>query len=367
MKKYLGTTAIITLVASSAIASDITTKIGGNVDFEFGKVIQKEEYRENLSPNQKSFKMRNRAHIFVSAEGSAENGTTYGAIAKIKGTTEQKTGISNGKVDKTYIWIEGQSGRVELGSNFEVSKLMSVGADSIASATGGASDGNWMDYASTINMPNLINSDTFISNYRNKAESDRKISWISPRYSNFQFGVSYSPDINNNVYQNLNDPKVKNALSLAVNYTGIYNDYNIAASLAHDMGKTTIKNTKNIASTKAGVAIGKNGFTLATSYGNDGKSYMKKDEQGYTSKFYTAGIAYEDGPMTTSLTLLNRNTNNSSSKAKLTSYALGLDYKLAAGLKTFAEVTAFKVKDKEKSGFVKNKGTVVIIGSKVSF
>jgi hypothetical protein len=377
MKRYLATTAVVTLLAGSAVAGDLAAKIGGNIDFEMGRVSQKQEYKKNSTPNQKSFKIRNRSHIFVSAEGAAENGTTYGANAKINGTSEQKKGISTGKVDKTYLWIESTAGRVELGSNFEVGKLMAVGAESIAAATGGASDGNWSDYVNfekaspsplTAMGSTFYNGDSLSTNGRSSTETDRKVSWMSPRYSDFQVGVSYSPDMANNgdgVATTGLYTQVKNAFSFAVNYTGVRNDMNVAASLTHDMGKVTTANTKDLAASKVGLAIGKNGITVAGSYGTDGKSYMTKGTQGYTSKFYTAGVAYEDGPMTSSLTYLNRKTNSDLSKAKLTSYALGLDYKLAAGLKTFAEVTAFKAKDKAQT--TKNKGTVVIIGSKVSF
>jgi len=373
MKKYLATTALVTLIAGSAMASDLTAKIGGSVDFEMGKISQKKDYRTDLTPNQKNFKMRNRSHIFVSAEGSAENGMTYGANAKISGTAEQNTAFSNGKVDKTYLWVESKAGRVELGSNFAVSKLMAVGAESIASATGGASDGNWIDYTNFGNgvlqelSSYFYNGDSISTNTTYGKEGDRKISWMSPRYSDFQFGVSYSPDLANNGSNNNNNNNisVKNAFSFALNYTGIRNDMNIAASLTHDMGKVTTANTKNLAATKVGLAIGKNGITVAGSYGTDGKSSMTQGETGYTSKFYTAGVAYENGPMTSSLTYLNRKTNSSISKAKLTSYALGLDYKLAAGLKTFAEVTAFKAEDAAKT--TKNSGTVVLLGSKIGF
>jgi hypothetical protein len=383
MRKYLATTAVVTMFACTAMASELSTKIGGNVDFEMGGVNQKKEYKVNLTPNQRNFMLSNSAHIFVSTEGKAENGMAYGANAKIMGTSQQNLGYANGKIGKTYLWIENQVGRVELGSNAEVSKLMAVGAESIAAATGGASDGSWVDYANfaranqDINpleaMGNVFsNGDPLPSYSRYEKEADRKVSWMSPRYADFQLGISYSPDMANNADISNPDIKidpynqVKNAYSFAVNYSGTRNDMDISASITHDMGKTPATlNTHNVSASKVGLAIGKNGITAAGSYGTDGKSYMPRGTQGYTSKFYTAGIAYEDGPLYVSLTYLNRKTNSIISQAKLTTYGIGVDYKLAAGLNTYAEVVAFKAKDKERT--TKNKGTVVMVGSSVSF
>ena len=92
------------------------------------------------------------------------------------------------------------------------------------------------------------------------------------------------------------------------------------------------------------------------------------------NKFYTGGLAYNQGPMGVSLTYLR----NDKLQNKLDSYTLGTQYKLAPGLMPYFEATAFNVKSKGYDASdldngtatavsKKYKGTAYMFGTKVSF
>ncbi len=247
---------------------------------------------------------------------------------------------------------------------------------------------------------------------------------MSPRISGLQLGLSFAPDLNNNggnnilTSNNINKDgtissignlyfgapvRVKNAWSLGLNYTNSINDVKVALSAVADIGKaekqtivpamintggvvgdvTSIEQTSSgesftgksndLKTYSLGAVVGTNGFSVAASYHNDGKSLTEKDSN-LKSSWWTAGVAYENGPASVSLTYLSGKksdkSDNSSMKTQVVS--LGADYEVAPGLKPFAEVTMvnFKPKNSTSSNQIdttKAKATVFLIGTKLKF
>lgn len=381
MKKLLvTTTALASLVAGAAFADMPSVTVGGKVDFELGVVSQKSAYKTALpgSPNQKTHKFRNRARLFVGAKGKADNGMVYGANARIQPMAEANNAAGNTKDTRTYLFFESSMGRVEMGSNFGVSRLMRVDASNIAHGTGGASDGNWTHY---VNWPGndalwVQSGDTLFAR-SGTFEAVRKVSWVSPRYSGFQFGLSYAPDGGNvgggtaSTYYN----NTKNIWNVALNYSHTYDNMNLAFSAGYEKGKSVDPTDNDLKSYAFGGAVGTGDFTFAASYGSDGKSLTAK-ELGGSAKYWTAGVAYENGPFGGSLTYLHSKMGSKVSNGslvadlgnqKLSAYSVSLDYKVAAGFKPFVEVTMYDMKTSNMNALPKNKGTVVLLGSAVSF
>ena len=417
MKKILlCTTALISLAAVSAIAAEeqkkVEVSLGGSSTFETGIVKQDRNHKApiSFSPNQKTKAVYSKSKVALKAEGHGDNNMVYGAIVRLQVAANQANGFGD-KMDRSYIYNDTDAGSVQLGSNASASALMAVDAGTIASATGGAAQGDWSvfsnvnalghqaDRSSTayalVGSLTTLDSTSKFNDLDNK-ESARGISYFSPRISGFQIGLSYKPDlanagdgVNTNTYLG-STLKIKDVISTGLSYMNSFNDVNVNLSATADRGKVnkwdnatgmpaTIQR-HDLKSYNFGAVVGTNGFSAAVSYGKDGKSLAPK-ARNFSSDWWTAGLAYENGPMTTSLTYLtgkkgnkNERSTNGSPLPLVTTKALslGADYEVAPGFTPFAEVTMVKLKAKNlsTSGYAddgKNKATVFIIGSKIKF
>jgi len=432
MKKILlCTTALASLVAASAFASDIAmdgvpasttlqVTIGGSSTFEAGHVNQDKTNKKNLafSPNQQSNALYTKSKLYVKAEGKAENNIVYGAVVRVQTVANSSNGVGDARSDRSHIYMDTDAGTVHLGSNASATKLMELNAGTIASATGGI-DGDFSTFANTnVTGYNGLGLDG-VDNLYNKldgAESSRKVTYLSPRISGVQFGASYTPDQANNGGNNpftqnadyttnsinntyLGTPvRLKNIWSLGLNYSNTFNDVSVSLSATTDMGRRNnapinsgltqeeldtqngsngtdytladLNNTiqkKDLKSYSLGTVVGYNGFSVAGSYTNDGKSLTNKNStKGFKSSWWTAGVAYQNGPMSTSLTYLSGKKGYNDNNLKSQVVSLGADYEVLPGMKPFVEVTQATYKPSNKSDS-KSKATVFILGTKVKF
>ena len=111
-------------------------------------------------------------------------------------------------------------------------------------------------------------------------------------------------------------------------------------------------------------------YAFGASYGDLGKSMTSSEVLGTkrSTKYYTVGAAYSQGPAAVSLVYSNAKQYGN----KMDIYTLGTDYKLAPGLLPYAEFAYFNGKAGlpnayNKPAKAKFKGYVFILGAKLSF
>jgi len=331
-------------------------------------------------------------------------------------------------------------GRFEMGTNSGVSSTMRIGADNIARATGGI-DGDWANYVNldtyttdsnygtaAVNSDNFVtgpslfltgfggqNSGTPSANYLAGDEKSRKVSYYTPKYNGFQFGLSYTPDNRNTGQDYMNElrdrdtytnrkPTAKDAVAAGLTWEhDMAADQKLQLSLVGETASVKadpedkVDNVQKAYHKVEGFIFGAQynyqNWAFAASYGNRGKSLKAKNltvdnvANGSIKKayFYTAGVAYTQGAVGTSLTYMYTSDN----KNKMDVVSLGMDYQLAPGLLPYAEVTYFNMKQKNNYSAgtpnaiegtdataatvtktnpeAKNKGTAFIIGTKINF
>lgn len=441
MKKLLlCTTALVGFVAGSACAAeDVVVSFSGQSKFEAGTKSQDTNHKAPLpnSPNQKSSAFYTQQKASLKAEGKSDS-LTYGAIMRLQLVGDMSNGMGDARNDRSHIYLDTDAGSVQLGSNFAASKLMQIDAGTIASATGGV-DGDWTNFSSVVASNTAASNttttssqlvaasniaasaavtgvDTLANRLDYKGESARKITYMSPRISGLQLGVSFTPDINNNGGNNLVRSgdldssnmlyfglpvRVKNVWSLGLNYTNTFNDVNVAFAAVADRGKsarqdlsanstytspftgksitlTSDQKFRDLKTYSVGGSVGTNGFTVAASYHDDGQSLTLESQDRFKSHWWTAGLAYENGPMSTSLTYLSgvKGAKGDGQTLKSEIISLGADYEVAPGLKPFAEITMVKFKPKNTSTKTydgvtydtsRAKATVFMVGTKLKF
>ncbi len=236
-----------------------------------------------------------------------------------------------------------------------------------------------------------------LSNRLDKGESARKITYLSPRISGLQMAISFVLDLGNGgsnnllTRDNINDDgtvsvvdnmymgspvRVKNLWSLGLNYTNVFNDITVGLSVGADKGKASKQTIsymdENVNSQSAtlayrdlktysiGASVAAKGFTLATSYQNDGKSLTLTSQDRFKASWWTVGLGYAQDKMSASVSYLSgkKGSNNQNVTTKLTS--LGVDYEVVPGM------IQMKPKSLDSSDS-KSKSTVFILGTKLKF
>jgi hypothetical protein len=312
---------------------------------------------------------------------------------------------------QVMMFLEGMFGRFEGGNHHGASAAMQVDAASLARATGGV-DGDarywWHERAHSsqytsnvfLETPNLPTNE--IGRYGITGKNAAKVTYYTPNFNGFTAGVSFIPDLQSHgsianqapVTKTLSSSSTsggwpfKNIWEGGLHYEGMADQFSIKAALLGQLGESKHLNNagvhtdanKDLKAWEAGINVGFSGITLGASYGSWGKSGTVTTEGSKGTHYWTLGGAYEFNQFGASLTYFNSRNGfgtsgdaaNQYSKAnKLETLSFGVDYKLAPGLLPYAEVTGFKFKDygtqSNGASHEGNKGTIVLVGSKLSF
>lgn len=438
-KNLLTTTALVTLFAGSAFADGMTYREkrgldvnwGGSLDAQLGASSQKEKYKgdRDVTPNA-DVAIDTEARIWLEAKGKTSGGMTYGAHVGISPNVNFSSDTRRNYMDRTYLFMETKDmGRLEAGSNEGAGDMFTLGAGNVAAATGGASGGDWWKYAvlysstaaagntqpgdfilnPALPMDNDITIDAASTGKLASREKARKITFLSPKWDGFQFGLSYIPDVFNNGNKAVLPNTISGGTDQAQGVSGGFmwegkmdKEHMLRLSLVGDWGKvrrslgSAPSITPDVKDTGAVVVGGTwdyRNFMTGASYGwlGDTDAFKSTTNNVKDSWFATLGFGVKsmDNKMMTSLTGMYSERNKNEAYV----VSLGADYQLAAGLLPYAEVTYFKMDGKNTGGFnrsaelstpsggvvsntstrvstaadTENKGVVFILGTKVTF
>ncbi len=375
MKKFLlATSALVgaALVASAASAETPKVTIGGYIDFQAGWADY-DPTAVGQPDGEGGF--RNDTELRVSVDGVSDAGLGYGAVIELEADVVDDRYGEGTNADKTFTYLQGDWGRVEMGSNFGVTKTLKVDASTFARATGGI-DGDFFFFADPAgagagNANYVISPDLRLDagiNARGDAEDAIKITYYTPRVEGFQLGLSYVPDSGdqraalgtsgNSAFN------AENIVQGGVNYTGEFSGVSVAASATGEIGESEdpaiVGTTNDLAGYALGLSLGYQGFTVGGSYGSQEES-LRVD--GSDADFWTLGAGYETGPFGVSVSYLNSTVEQAAAvDNEFQNVSLGADYTLAPGLVPYVEVSFF-----EYEGAVTRDGTVVLVGTELSF
>lgn len=384
-------------VSSTAVAVENIVKIGAVAEVQAihytnnGKASQKE-----LSTYQKKYGFSSSGNFAVNYQLVADNGIKYGTKIGIEQTSKNNRGAP------ISIYIESDFGKFELGSDTSAGKKMRITGYSSSCAPGNGWDAfiisspkNGKDSL----VPYVANFCSFLdSKCRTSRLTDysRKVTYFTPKFGNeahkFQVGISYIPDTSNAGHggirdNNLHTPvgvsnfkfAIKDGISYGLAYEGKFNAA-LSAKLAFvgergkpigfnksDNTKSDLKfkelNTYNI-----GGEITYNQVSVSGSYMNYNKSLTNStiDTRGKNTGIYAAGIKYNFLDKKYAVSLNHFHSNNK--KNKLDASSLGFDYLITKGIKAYAQMTYYKTKGFDIKNNIqdKSKGTIAIIGSKIS-
>jgi len=402
----------------------LSVKVGGKVDIQYGVVNQKDAFKnpannDNLPQTQElTFADMNSAGAqFTNQNAMVSNGellftaekehsdNKYGAQIKVNANTSPSSSGNKNTATQLFLYMENKDGRVEAGATDGVSEAMAISSSTIAKGTGGI-DGdysNWVAYT-VVDKDNNLLQDQFLSAptlpYASQnAKKANKLNYYTPTINGFKAGLGYVRDVTvqGTTYEALSfkDIGYENVIELGLSYEHKVNNMSFAVSATGQTGEARDAFNKDAAAKdkqaiplnrlgawQVGGKVSYDALTLATSYGDWGKSGTLKTVNSSTKKeanFWTAGLAYDHqdkgGVSLTymgsqrvgafSISSMNNDAMNAA-KNKFNAVSLGAEYKVMPGLMPYAEVTTFNYKS-PIADVKTNKGTVVLGGVKLNF
>lgn len=370
MKKILlGTTGLVAvaMLATAANAAE-TPKVtlGGFSDFQSGWTS------DDRDAGERSNGFRNDNEITVKVDGKTGS-LGYGAEINLEADITDDADNQGTNASRTFTYLEGGFGRVELGSNKSVAATMRLDASSVAAATGGI-NGSWTYFvqpgaaaANFITTSKLVTEHGNVSNATLGDESTynaTKVSYYTPKFSGFQAGASYTPKHQDRgqTLGRSDTAGLSDVIDLGLGYEGTLGGVKLAAAGTYEMadGEGALAGafgTDDVKAWNLGAVVGFMGFDVAGSYGDWSDSGIA----GVDGDYWTAGLGYDMGPIGASVTYLTSDLGTS----EFENIVLGADYKLAAGLTPYAEVSFY---DFDAAGTASdNEGTTFILGTQVAF
>ncbi|MBN8544069.1 MAG: porin [Alphaproteobacteria bacterium] len=386
MKKILlGTTGLIGAALLSAAAHAETPKVtlGGFADFQAGQTS------DDRDDNNRGHGFRNDNEISVRVDGKTDGGLGYGAVIDLETDITDNNNNSGGNATRTFTYLEGNWGRFEMGGNRGATAAMGITAGDVAVATGGI-DGDWTNFTNvdgTIAVPGatLAASGGFITKAKGFADhgvttalgdenfyNSTKVSYYSPKFSGFQVGASYTPDMED---RGQTVARVDNAagqfgeiFEIALGFDHQFeNGLKLGAAGTYENGDHDTAANEDIRTYSIGALLGYQGWSAAASYGSWGDSGRAVNTNNDDSDFWTLGAGYETGPFGLSATYLNSTRETGATTDNdFTNFVVGADYKLAPGLTPYAEVSFYEF-DQGGAGGFDNDGTTFLLGTQVAF
>jgi len=362
MKKILFTTILVSSVFSVAMAgsksgSKPSVTINGFSDFQVAIT------EEDLLGTDKDIVFRNDNELKFTFSGKTRTGVEYGAVLDLEADVSNDT-----NANRTHIYIQRDTwGRLEFGSKDAVTNTMRVDAGKIARGTGGI-DGDFRKYivystgAGTAGLAStIIRPASPMGSYHkgDGYEESTKLNYYSPKYQGFQWGVSFTPEVNNEG-QIVSGDYAENVFSVGIKYEKKFDGLNFTIGANMDRGDaTSASGIEDIEAWQVGLKFETNGFEIAGSYADWGESLML-DGSGIENTYYTVGLAYSMDKFGASVTYL-LSEEDGATNTEFSNISIGADYKLAKGLTPYGEISMI---DDEKSD---NDGTTFMTGMQVNF
>ena len=343
MKKiFMTTTALVAfgLITGQAMAADApTVTLGGFSQWNYYVSDNKNSSGNHVLDG-------NEAELHIMAKGSADNGLTYGATFEMFATNGNGTANS----DENYLWLTGNFGTVEIGSNDGAADVLGVRVPT-GFGTGGL-DGDWGNGGTdwTFAGPTFSADETDDAN---------KISYFGS-FGAVNVGISYVP------YTTAEDHTTApataggyiNAVEAGITYTGNAGGYDFTVGAVGTTGSSRDVTLEDLSTWEVGANVSRGAWVFGINYadnGNSGEASTASDDEDMVG----VGATYTTGDWTFGANYAMADDGANDADV----LAVGLTYAVAPGLSVGAEVVAWD----EKIAGVSDDGQVYILTSSVAF
>ncbi len=325
-------------------------------------------YSDQDAADVDNFGLKRDAEIHIQPRLVADNGLTFGVQVEV----ELENDEAENDIDESFLFIQGNFGQFRFGAEDGAVHLNQVVLPSADAKIYGVDPKiNGFNYAGTFDAPRTYS-------LRPTGNAD-KVTYFTPRVFGFQIGTSYAGDsIQDNIGSGLLGQEVDESASVA----GTIHDV-VEGSIRWDGGFANlggislsggyISGDQSDASADPG---NYDSWNTALRYAGEfgafrvaaGVSYAEEENRtgfGEDSDIFAAGLSLGTGPWTFGLNYFNSEADIAATTDELDIFALGLNYKLAQGVKLSTSFGMYDADDNVAAG--DNDGFVVGTGIGLSF
>lgn len=377
MKKLLlATTAIagFATVATPALADGLSLDLGGFYR-AYGVFTDNDETSTAATADEfREFDLRHDAEIYFSAETTLDNGLTVGFHAE----NELGEDAAVNDQDEVYAYFSGNWGRFNLGLEDGAAYLLQVAAPSADSNVDGLR--NYFQVLDTANLTAVLaaGQSTRLDYAQDSMETVHKITYLTPKFSGFQAGVSYAPEVTETgtpnivVGSSLNAPNnnddagdYEHGFEVAARWDGEFEGVGISAGAGYGTASEefgTPGTTDDWKEWNAGLNLSFAGFDLGAAY-TENNNGADSDNDVET---WVIGAGWNNGPYTLGVSWFDRNYETGvATDVDVDRLTFGGTYSYGPGM-TFRGAVAFGEVD--ATGTANDRDfTQVTVGTEINF
>lgn len=360
MKKVLlATTALIAASAFAAPAqAELEVSVGGFTAFQAGY------FDSDVTDSSSDF--QSEAQIAIHADGTADNGLQYGAKVLLDASTSDTANS-----DEVGIYLAGSWGRVELGDDDGASEL-AVFAPTVGI---GQINGSYDDYISAASAGHALNDRGDHNFTAIDSDDATKVTYYTPKFSGFQAGVSYTPELSAGEAVALTDTAVSDIFEVGLGYDGEFRGVQVKVGGTYVMGEADpvlAPGAEDLNAWTVGAQLGYNGFRFGGAYTDNGDSLQAA---GDDVSNWNVGATYENGPWGVGVSYLDVSFDGTAAATvaaglagvtggDYTAAVVGGTYTVAPGLTVGADVAFF---DRDADAGASDDGFVVVTDVTAAF
>lgn len=359
MKKHLlASSALVAAgcvaLASGAVAQDKPTlSVGGYLHEIVGVIINKPD----SAPETAALDVHNDGEIHFRGNATLDNGIKIRAQAELelsehtnfaRGRNQTRDSTTQDVIDEVYVNVSGSFGQLRLGQDDSVGWLMLAGY----SGSWATQVGQNLSFDSNEWVPGVGASAPWLLPIVSLDGDPERVSYISPRISGLQVGVSYTPNkTTHDDWQFARTDAIHNEITGAINFTGKFGETGVGGGFVYQTAKqaegSMADDPKEWA---AALRVDFGPARVAAAYRDIAK----------TRRIYDVGVRYKMGANSFSLTYANGQAHKSAAPGKRTAAMLSYARQLGAGVKWYASLI-------HTDGGNKNTGLALASGIGLSF
>lgn len=341
MKKILLCSAAVVGVAFAAAPAmaQVDVTVGGHTKNYVGFLDQDDSVSDVNSVD-----ILRESELHFNAEGTADNGLTYGFHVE----TEVDGGSDNDSfdVEESYLYLASNLGRINLGNEDGANYLLQVAAPSADANIDGL-----RQYIQPIRFTADGGTDGPVDYANDLTAQSSKLTYLSPNWSGFQFGLSYTPDVTEDTDGNagfsLDEAGLSEGYDAAIRYEGTFNNIGFALGA----GYTHVENDTALAGFDEDIKEWNVGADFDIGAFGVGAAYTELNNAGGIDDAdvdtFVIGADYTTGPFQFGASYLNRDIDSPIGGAEADRYTGGVIYTVTQGLTLRGSVSYYDEEDFE--------------------
>jgi hypothetical protein len=376
MKRLLyGTTALVaagTLMAGPAQAAGFEAALHGYMEQWFG--FADSDVDSTGVGDLQDLGFNSDSEVHFDAAITLDNGMKVAYHVELEGNT------SGDQIDESYLRTTASWGQIVFGSENSATYLMAYGPNDFGVTANSGDTTNWVGGlgAPIPGKGGMFFRFPMVSRNNEvdpSCNDDDRLSYFTPRFSGFQFGVSYTANCLGGV--DLGDfgggvaataAGIHDVINLGANFVRKFDQVSLAFALGYGFGEEPAGNAGSDPDNfHIGALLGFGGFSVGASY-NENFSAINVGAFNNEAWGIQGGVSYETGPWHMSIIYIHGERDGSVAVAgedTIDTVHLGLNYDLGPGVQLRGTIGWADYNDEVPA--IDNEGWFIVGGMAVSF